>query len=175
MDLAVLSGRLSKREGWNLTWDTNVTGTHACTEAFAPLLLASKQARLVFITSGISSLSNHANGTSARYALEPPGWPKKNALFLPYRASKTGLNMVAIEWARMLRNDGVRVFNVSPGFLNTGLSNDRATGEVLDKAALGAQDPSLGGQFCADVVGGKKDEFAWPARVLHRGDFTQPW
>lgn len=175
----MLSGRLSQRDGWNQSWDTNVTGTHACTQAFAPLLISSwsktKQPRLIFITSGLSSLANHAGGTSSRYVLEPPGWPKKDALFLPYRASKTGLNMVAVEWARMLRNDGVHVFNLSPGFLDTGLSNDRATGEIRNKAALGAQDPALGGQFCAHVVVGNKDKLAWPARVLHRGDTTQPW
>ncbi|KAK8067293.1 hypothetical protein PG997_014040 [Apiospora hydei] len=41
----MLNGRprvvqLTERAGWNQTYDTNVTGTHFVTAAFAPLLLA---------------------------------------------------------------------------------------------------------------------------------------
>ena len=112
---------MKKREAWNQTWDVNVTGTQLFTETFAPLLLASKtqRARLLFITSGLSSVTEHANGSSSRYTLAPAGWPKPDTLFLAYRSSKSGLNMIAAEWARVMRNDGVKVFNVSPGFLDT--------------------------------------------------------
>ena len=83
--------------------------------------------------------------------------------------------MLATEWSRVLRNDGIRVFNISPGFLNTGLRDDREEGgERLDKSKMGAGDPAIGGNWCADVVGGKKDEEAWPIRVL-RKDMVQPW
>jgi NAD(P)-dependent dehydrogenase (short-subunit alcohol dehydrogenase family) len=39
-----------------------------------------------------------------------------------YRSSKTGLNMLMREWAKILKNDGVKVFAISPGFLATGLA-----------------------------------------------------
>nr|WHS04487.1 short-chain reductase/dehydrogenase [Phaeosphaeriaceae sp. CF-150626] len=176
LDTAVSAGRLSKREAWNQAWDVNVTGTHLFTEACTPLLLASKSAspRLVFITSGLSSITEHANGSSPRYSLAPAGWPKPSTLFLGYRSTKSGLNMVATEWARVLRNDGVKVFNISPGFLNTGLGDDRGTSERREKAAMGAIDPAIGGEFCADVVEGKIDEQAWPPKVLRR-TMVQPW
>ena len=51
------------------------------------------------------------------------GWPKKEAMnpVTIYRSAKTGLNMAVREWDRILRNDGVKVWAVSPGFLATGL------------------------------------------------------
>ncbi|KAI1074640.1 NAD(P)-binding protein [Whalleya microplaca] len=175
-DTAVSSSQLTKREGWNQTYNVNVTGTHLFTEALAPLLLASqaRPPRLLFITSGLSSCTELATGSSPRYTLAPAGWPKPNTMWFSYRVSKSGMNMMATEWSRLMRNDGVRVFNISPGFLNTGLGDDRATGEWRDKSSMGAIDPAIGAGFCADVVEGKRDEQAWPIKVL-RKDMVQPW
>ena len=176
LGIAVTSGQLTAREGWNQTYNLNVTGTHLFTEAFAPLLLASRARfpRLLFITSGLASVTEHSDGTSSKYALAPAGWPKPKTLWQSYRVSKTGLNMMAAEWARLLHNDGVKVFNISPGFLDTGLGNDRATGQEVNKAAMGALDPAIGGGFCADVIEGKRDEQAWPIRTM-RKDAFQPF
>lgn len=82
--------------------------------------------------------------------------------------------MLAVEWGRLLHNDGIAVFNISPGFLDTGLGDNRDTGEKCDKAAMGAIDPAIGGGFCADVVEGKRDEWAWPMKTM-RKDGIQPW
>lgn len=57
------------------------------------------------------------------------------------------------EWTRELKNDGVKVFAISPGFLATGLAGVGA--EKLK--SLGALDPSEGGKFIRDVVEGKRD------------------
>ncbi|KAG8163879.1 hypothetical protein KVR01_005797 [Diaporthe batatas] len=176
-DKATESGELTAREGWNQTYDVNVTGTHLFTAAFAPLLLRStaKPPRLLFITSGLASVEEHSNGTSSKYALAPAGeWPKPKSLWIPYRVSKTALNMLAVEWGRLLHNDDVAVFNISPGFLDTGLGHNRSTGEKCDKGAMGAIDPAIGGSFCADVVEGIRDERAWPMATMRR-DSIQPW
>ncbi|KAL7622903.1 hypothetical protein AAE478_006582 [Parahypoxylon ruwenzoriense] len=166
----------SKREGWNRTYDINVTGTHLFTETFAPLLLAAKAQppRLLFITSGLSSITEHSGGSSPRCALAPAGWPKPKTMWFPYRVSKSGMNMMAAEWARLLHNDGIKVFNISPGFLNTGLGDNRGTGEWRDKSSMGAIDPTIGAGFCADVIAGMRDEHSWPMKVL-RKDTVQPW
>jgi NAD(P)-dependent dehydrogenase (short-subunit alcohol dehydrogenase family) len=37
-----------------------------------------------------------------------------------YRASKAALNMVALEWSRILKNDGVIVHLIDPGMMKTG-------------------------------------------------------
>ncbi|KAF5585629.1 NAD(P)-binding protein [Fusarium pseudocircinatum] len=176
LGMAVKSGQICVREGWNQTYDVNVTGTHLFTQTFAPLLLASQaeQPRLVFITSGLSSISEHAAGSSPKYMRAPAGWPKPESPWFAYRVSKTAMNMLVAEWARLLRDDGVAVFNVSPGFLNTGLGNDRTTGREVNKAAMGAIDPAIGAGFCADVIQGMRDEQVWPTKVI-RKDTMQPW
>lgn len=72
------------------------------------------------------------------------------------------MSMLATEWGRLLRNDGVAVFNVSPGFLNTGLGDNRVTGKCLAKSVMGAA-------FCADVIEGRRDKQAWPIKIIQTG------
>ncbi|KAJ5612347.1 hypothetical protein N7510_005541 [Penicillium lagena] len=126
-DRAMQAGDLSLREGWNKTWDTNVTGAQVTTSLFVPLLLKSAQPRLLFITSGTSPLVD-TERMDAQYALlnalPDAGWPKPSTLnpTEAYRSSKTGLNMMMRQWYRILKKDGVKVFAVSPGFLATGLA-----------------------------------------------------
>ncbi|KAI1842510.1 hypothetical protein JX265_012678 [Neoarthrinium moseri] len=176
LESAVAAGQMTPRECWNEMYNVNVTGTHLFTSAFAPLLLASKAStpRMLFITSGLSSLTELANGESPRYTNPPAGWPKPIVPFFPYRVSKSGMNMVATEWARLLRKDGVCVFLISPGLLNTGLGSNRKTGQGPNLGALGAIDPAIGAGFCADVIEGKRDGQAWPTNVL-RKDAVQQW
>lgn len=120
-------GKLSLREAWNKGWDTNVAGTQVLTSGAIPLLLKSVDARLIFITSGTSTLTmteNFSNPVLQRINGSPPaGWPKPREInpLESYRSSKTGLNMMMRQWQRILLNDGVKVWAVSPGFLATGL------------------------------------------------------
>lgn len=176
-------GRMTIREAFNASWDTNVSGTHVLTHLAAPLLLRSADPRLLFITSGTSSLWETApenwggNVHLPRLNASPAarGWPKAEEdgaeagkSMTAYRASKTGLNMLMREWARKLQVDGVRVWAVSPGFLATGL------GDVGREALLkmGALEPRLGGEFVRDVLQGKRDEHVG---MVIRSDRIQPW
>lgn len=77
--------------------------------------------------------------------------------------------MMMRDWVRVLRNDGVKVFCISPGLLATGLQG--LGRENLLK--IGAEDPSVGGEFMKDVVEGKRDQDA--GKVVARGDKIQPW
>lgn len=127
VDRDIQAGKLGLREGWNLTWDINVTGAHVTTALFVPLLLMSSRPRLLFITSGTSVLAD-TERMDANYATinahPPAGWPKPHTLnpTEAYRSSKAGLNMMMRQWYRWLKDDGVKVFAVSPGFLATGLA-----------------------------------------------------
>lgn len=56
------------------------------------------------------------------------------------------------EWYRNLKEDNIKVWATSPGFLATGLGGNA---EVLKK--MGAIDPSIGAHFIKDVVEGKRD------------------
>ncbi|RMY30270.1 hypothetical protein D0866_08110 [Hortaea werneckii] len=159
-DRDIQTGNLSIREAFNKSWDTNVAGT--------------QNPRLLFITSGTSALSEterHDHPTFARINASPAaGWPKDEGMnpLASYRSSKTGLNMLMTQWHRLLKEDGVKVWAISPGFLATGLGGIGA--EQLKK--LGARDPSEGGRFIKDVVEGKRD--GETGKVI-RADMIQPW
>lgn len=138
------------------------------TSAFIPLLLKSSNPRLLFITSGTSTLSGTVNQALAVNHAPAAGWPKAGFIGVPaYRSAKTGLNMLMREWHRVLKEDGVKVFAISPGFLATGLG---AGAEVTKK--MGAGDPVVAGPFVRSVVEGERDGDV--GRVLTR-DGIQEW
>lgn len=123
-----VAGRMSVREAWNESWNINVAGTQVATELFMPLLLKSSNPRLMFVTSGTSTMAETErmdNAALARINASPPaGWPKDAGInpIAAYRSSKAGLNMMMREWTRLLKHDGVKVWAISPGFLATGLA-----------------------------------------------------
>jgi len=143
------------REAWNQGYDINVSGTQVMTHVFAPLLIKSSDPRLMFITSGLSSLQGI---TQAYHPLTevviPAGWPKTVQIpFNGYRSSKAALNMMMMTWYWILKEDGVKVWSISPGFLATGLGGIGK--EVLK--ARGAGDASLGGELIRKVIEGERD------------------
>lgn len=102
----------------------------------------------------------------------PPGWPKGNfdgkSFEIPaYRSSKTGMNMMMREWHRMLHEDGVKVWCISPGFLATGLG-----GGADSNRKMGAGDPSVAGSLIKSVLEGSRDDDV--GKVVLK-DGVQPW
>lgn len=71
------------------------------------------------------------------------------------------------EWYRILKEDAVKVFCISPGFLATGLGGDQ---ELYKR--IGAGDPATAGPFVRSVLEGQRDNDV--GRVLTR-DGLQPW
>ncbi|KAL6796155.1 NAD(P)-binding protein [Trichoderma sp. SZMC 28013] len=173
-DRALRDGELTIREAWNKSWDTNVSGTQVLTSGAIPLLLKSNDPRLLFITSGTSTLTMtdkfHHPALQRINASPAPGWPKAKEInpIALYRSTKTGLNMMMRQWHRILLNDGVKVWAVSPGFLATGLGGVGV--EQLKK--MGALDPSVGANFVKDVIEGRRDQDV--GRVIHANG-VQPW
>lgn len=155
------------REALNKDWDVNVTGAHLLTQALVSNLLKSSRPYLIFMTSGTCSLVETESDQLWFNKSAPAGWPKPPSI-IRYRSCKTGLNMVLRDWHRLLKNDGVTVFAINPGFLATGLE-----GSGLQKLKeMGAGDPALGGLFIKDVIEGKRDEDA--GKAITR-DGVQPW
>ena len=166
-DPQVTAGNLTPREMWNKSWNVNTTSTYLLTSALIPLLLKSTSPRILFITSGTSTLTGHSDPKVFVNKSPEAGWPKK-MLFVPaYRASKTGMNMMMLEWERILRNDGVKVWCVSPGYLATGLG----VGQEKNKE-MGAVDPSVGAELVRSVLEGGHD--AETGKVVHL-EGVQPW
>ncbi|KAI5481772.1 NAD(P)-binding protein [Pseudohyphozyma bogoriensis] len=169
IDNEIASGKKTMRQAWTEMYDVNVTGTQVMTNTFVPLLLKSTSPRLVFITSGTSSIEEASKGLPFTATKPPAGWPKPNAWsFSGYRSCKAGMNMMFVEWGRILKEDKVKMWAISPGFLATGLAG--AGKEKL--LAMGAKEPYIGGEFVRDVVEGKRDEDVGKAIRI---DDVQPW
>lgn len=156
------------RQMWNQSWNVNTVGTQIMTSVFIPLLLQSSNPRLLFITSGTSTLEGTENLALGVNRCPPKGWPKTNSYTIPaYRSSKTGMNMMMREWHRTLKEDGVKVWCISPGFLATGLG-----GNPEANKKMGAGDPAVAGTFVQSVLDGHRDGDT--GKVILR-DGVQPW
>jgi NAD(P)-dependent dehydrogenase (short-subunit alcohol dehydrogenase family) len=160
-------GNMSMRDMFNKSWDVNVSGTHILTHTFIPLLLNSSEPRIVFITSGTANLTDSTNMALPVNRIPPKGWPKTAMTFAAYRSSKTGLNMLMRDWVRVLSEDGVKVFAVSPGLLATNLGGDP---DMVRK--LGGLEPSVGANVVRGVVAGERDADA--GSVIYKTGI-QPW
>jgi NAD(P)-dependent dehydrogenase (short-subunit alcohol dehydrogenase family) len=157
LDLAVASGSKTLRQAFNETFNTNVTSTHLFTHKFLSLLIKSPSPRLIFISSSVGSLAWQKAQTYPTDAPSPPGWPKEASYNITtYRTSKTAMNMMILEWKRVLYHDGVKVFAVNPGYLATGLNGTENSLEEMKGS--GARDVSLGGEFVRKVVEGDRDD-----------------
>ncbi|KAF7113799.1 hypothetical protein CNMCM5793_004854 [Aspergillus hiratsukae] len=160
---------MTERQMWAKTWDVNVTGTHLLTSALMPLLLRSSDPRLLFITSGAARLAGTDDLRLPINRSPPAGWPKPAGMTATaYRSAKTGLNMVLREWGRILKNDGVKVWGISPGFLATGLVG--TTPDEMKKN--GAEDADVAGPFIRSVLEGTRDGDV--GRVIRR-EGLQEW
>ncbi|WWC89031.1 uncharacterized protein L201_003949 [Kwoniella dendrophila CBS 6074] len=145
---------LKTRQIFDKTWSTNVTGPYILTSTLIPLLLKSKDGRILFLTSGTASFELSTNEEFFLNISPEAGWPKKYQRELPsYKSSKVGLNMIMRDFYRILKNDNIKVWTVNPGFVVTGLGGNP---ETLKN--LGAGNPDQSGSFVKDVVEGKRDK-----------------
>jgi len=114
--------------------ETNVIGAWRTAQACLPLLRRSAHGRLVNVSSGAGSLTGMGAGTPA------------------YSVSKAALNAMTLILAAELRNDGVRVNAVCPGWVATdmggtgGRSVEDGAASVM-WAVLIADDGPTGGFF----------------------------
>jgi len=153
IDQQFAAGKLTERDMWNQSWNINTVGTQVMTSTFIPLLLQTPDPRLLFITSGTSTLAGTSNLALPVNRHPPKGWPKSGLSVSAYRSAKCGMNMLMREWHRILKEDGVKVWCISPGFLATGLGGNP---EGLKK--MGAGDPAVAGPFIRSVLEGHRDD-----------------
>jgi NAD(P)-dependent dehydrogenase (short-subunit alcohol dehydrogenase family) len=149
-----ISSKMSMREKFNVTFDTNVASVHVLTEAFIVLLLKSSSPRIVFVSSSVSSLELQSTAPWPLNQSPAAGWPKKEGWTAPtYRTSKTAMNMMIAEWRRVLKNDNIVIHLLCPGLLATELGG---AGQEAMKA-MGAAEPIIGGKLIKSVIEGERD------------------
>ncbi|MFD8717388.1 SDR family oxidoreductase [Streptomyces sp. NPDC059629] len=112
------------------TYETNVLGVVAVTNAFLPALRRSARPRVVNVSSGTASLtwSTHPNPQFAH------GSPRSAA----YRSSKAALNALTVCYAQELAGDGIKVNALAPGRRATDLVPGITGGGDPAEAARGA-------------------------------------
>ncbi|KAH7044087.1 short-chain dehydrogenase-like protein [Macrophomina phaseolina] len=90
----------------------NVTGVHDVTRAFLPTLRKGVQKKIINISSGVGSIA----------------WARLSAAFNTpaYKVSKAALNMLSVQYALALENEGFAVVAVTPGWIRTDLGSSQA-------------------------------------------------
>jgi NAD(P)-dependent dehydrogenase (short-subunit alcohol dehydrogenase family) len=119
------------------TLTTNTLGPLRVTEAFLPLLMKSPCASVVNMSSGLGQLSDMGDTHPA------------------YSISKTALNAITRQFAAALRDKGVTVNSVCPGWVKTDMGGPNAPRTVQQGAdtvtGLATEAPrTITGQFLRD-------------------------
>ncbi|MFZ6051782.1 SDR family oxidoreductase [Halocola ammonii] len=119
------------------TLDVNTTGVLKCIQNFLPLLKKSENPTIVNMSSGMGTFAKMTGNAIA------------------YRTSKAALNAMTVVFADSLKEDGIRVNAMSPGWVRTdmgGQSANRSLAEGADTAVWLAEQPKDGptGKFFRD-------------------------
>ena len=104
---------------------TNFLGTVAMAQAVLPLLKKSDAGRIVNVSSDLGSITSHGD----------PTWKYAQVKILGYCASKAALNMFTVQLAFELKDQGIAVNSVNPGFTSTDLNAHRGQQTVEEGAA----------------------------------------
>jgi NAD(P)-dependent dehydrogenase (short-subunit alcohol dehydrogenase family) len=114
------------------TYETNVFGVVAVTNACVPMLRRSAHPRIVNLSSGTGSLT-WSTGANPQFDFRAVATGAGAA----YRSSKTALNALTLFYAQELERDGVKVNALAPGLRATNL-NPRAAAAGGDPAEAAA-------------------------------------
>jgi NAD(P)-dependent dehydrogenase (short-subunit alcohol dehydrogenase family) len=117
-------------DSFRRTYETNVFGIVAVTNALLPALRRSAHPRIVNISSGTGSLG-WSTGPNPQFAYETGGSGAA------YRSSKTALNALTVYYAQALASEGFKVNALAPGLRATAL-NARAAASGGDPAEAAA-------------------------------------
>jgi NAD(P)-dependent dehydrogenase (short-subunit alcohol dehydrogenase family) len=118
---------LSMRQLFDDTLSTNVTGTACLTKSLLPLLRQSTQRpRVIFVSSRMGSLDVSLDSSTGFYQAD----------YQAYDASKAAVNMLAINYSRILADKEARVNAVCPGLVATNMTNYVSYGHTTE---IGAQ------------------------------------
>lgn len=116
-------------DAWRKTFDTNVFGLIAVTQAFLPLLRKSKAGRIVNLSSLLGSIADQAN----------PQSPYRDVKIPAYNVSKSAVNSWTVQLAYELRDSTIKVNAAHPGHVKTDMGGAGAPMEIVDGAKTSVQ------------------------------------
>jgi len=112
-------------ETWRETFETNVFGLIATTQAFLPLLRKSEAGRIVNLSSILGSITLHAKPGSPIY---------ESKAYASYNVSKSAVNAYTVQIAYELKDTNIKVNAAHPGWVKTEMGGEGATMEIEDGA-----------------------------------------
>lgn len=125
------------------TYETNFFGVFAVTKAMLPLLRKSDAGRIVNISSGLGSLTQHSD----------PNYEFASTKMLAYNSSKTAVNAMTIQFAHELKDTAIKVNSADPGYVATDINANQGTRTVQQGASAAVRlatlpaDGPTGGYF----------------------------
>ena len=134
-----------------LVFETNFFGAVQVTQEFIELLKKSDEARIVNVSTELSSLTNHSH----------PNWkfaPLKPAAYGP---SKTALNSYTVMLAAELKDTNFKVNCVCPGFTATDFNNHMGDKKAKDAAAVIVKYATLDKDGATGRFFSAEGEIAW--------------
>lgn len=102
----------TSQEVFRKTFDTNFFNTIAVTQTLLPLVKKSDAGRIVFVSSGLGSLTLHTDPDSPIYNFKVPA----------YDISKTAINGYAVHLAHELKETPIKVNTLHPGSVVTDMN-----------------------------------------------------
>ncbi len=109
---------------WRKTFDTNVFGLIAVTQAFLPLLHKSSAGRIVNVSSILGSVALNADPASPIYDFKVPA----------YNVSKSAVNAWTVQLAYELRDSRIKVNTIHPGYVKTDMNAGEGELDIPDGA-----------------------------------------
>ncbi|KAE9367244.1 NAD(P)-binding protein [Stipitochalara longipes BDJ] len=128
-------------------FETNTFGPAVITQTFTPLLEKSKDARIIYITSDLGSLTERSDPSNKYHKLPA----------MTYRMSKAALNMLMVCHHVELGPKGIKVWAFNPGYVVTNLSGTGEKG-VQERIKNGAGDPKKSAEGIVACVDGRRDK-----------------
>jgi NAD(P)-dependent dehydrogenase (short-subunit alcohol dehydrogenase family) len=121
-------------EVWRKTFETNLFGLVATTQALLPLLRKSAVGRIVNLSSILGSITLHATPGSPIYDSKTPA----------YDASKSAVNAYTVHLAWELKDTPIKVNAAHPGWVKTEMGGEGAMMEIEDGAKTSVALATLG-------------------------------
>ena len=111
-------------QAWRETFDTNLFGLIAVTQAFLPLLHKSPGGRIVNVSSLLGSATLHSDPASPIYDFKIPA----------YNVSKSAVNAWTVQLAYELKDSKIKVHTIHPGYVKTDMNAGEGEIDVPDGA-----------------------------------------
>lgn len=106
-------------------FEVNFFGALETTQAMLHLLRRSPSPRIVNVSSGLGSLTRNSD----------PDWPFNAVQLIGYNSSKAALNMATVLLAKELKDNGIKVNSVAPGYTATDLNGGGQGAQTVEEGA----------------------------------------